>query len=143
MEMRFSKVLASCLVLASLVAVPVFAQEARCPRLPADSSLHWDEVRHPDLLFCKAINADGAQVFSVMLSRESPFEPVRSLRAESSTIDGREARWYRTQIATRPTLQAREASVELAGGGIAYFNVQSDSEAGLQAAYTQIASLGF
>ncbi len=40
MEMRFSKVLASCLVLASLVAVPVFAQEARCPRLPADSSLH-------------------------------------------------------------------------------------------------------
>lgn len=144
MTMRNTRQIISIVaVLAALLALPVLAQEAQCPRLPANSGLHWNEVRNPDLLFCNAVGADGVQAFSVMLSRESPFRPVRSLRAESSTIHGGEARWYRTEIASRPDLQARETSIELADGTVAYFNVQARSDAELQAAYSQIAALQF
>ncbi len=117
-------------------------QATRCPSLPADSTLRWEEVRAPDLLFCKAMDGD-AQVFSVMLAAESPFNPSRSQRAETSTIHGQEARWYRTEIASRPDLQARETSIELPGGAIAYFNVQAESDQALQRAYAQISALDF
>ena len=66
-------------------------------------------MRNPDLLFCKAVDANGDQVFSVMVSRESPFDPRRSQRAEASNINGQNTWWYRTEIATRPNLLAREA----------------------------------
>lgn len=136
--------LATCLGVALFCAAPAHAQESTaCPTLPANSTLQWEEVRNPDLLFCKAINADGAQQFTVMVSRDSPFKPVRSQRAEAGNINGQNTWWYRTEIATRPDLLAREAAIELADGNIAYFNVQAGSDADLQQAYSTVSGLGF
>ncbi len=136
--------LTTCLGAALLCASPLQAQEiASCPKLPANSPLQWQEVRNPDLLFCKAVDVNGDQVFTVMVSRESPFDPVRSQRAESSSINGKNTWWYRTEIATRPDLLAREAAVELANGNVAYFNVQANNDADLKQAYTTVAALGF
>lgn len=139
-----SRRLATCLGAALLCSSPLHAQEAAsCPKLPADSALQWQEVRNPDLLFCKAMDANGNQAFTVMVSNDSPFNPVRSQRAESSSINGKNTWWYRTEIATRPELLAREAAVELANGNVAYFNVQANSDADLQQAYSTVAALGF
>ncbi|MBE2210341.1 MAG: hypothetical protein IAE66_01945 [Xanthomonadaceae bacterium] len=127
-----------------LCAAPLHAQEsASCPKLPAGSTLQWEEIRNPDLLFCKAIDASGNEVFSVMVSRESPFDPRRSNRAESSSINGQNTWWYRTEIATRPDVLAREAAIELSNGDVAYFNVQANNDSDLQHAYATVATLGF
>lgn len=135
----------ACLGVALLLcATPLHAQQSpACPTLPADSTLQWQEVRNPDLLFCKAVDTHGNQVFTVMVSRESPFDPVRSQRAESTRINGQNTWWYRTEIATRPELLAREAAIKLANGDIVYFNVQADNDAALQQAYSTVAALGF
>lgn len=133
-----------CLGSAMLVSAPLHAQQANhCPNLPAASSLQWEEIRNPDLLFCKAVNGDGEQVFSMMVSSESPFNPKPSQRAEASPINGRNTWWYRTQIASRPDVLAREAVVMLANGRVAYFNVQADNDAELRQAYATVATLGF
>ena len=134
----------ACSSVGLLCAAPLHAQEsASCPKLPAGSTLQWQEIRNPDLLFCKAMDANGNQVFSVMVSRESPFDPRRGNRAETSSINGQNTWWYRTEIATRPNLLAREAVIELANGDVAYFNVQADNDASLQQAYATVSTLGF
>lgn len=118
-------------------------QAAQCPRLPANAALHWEEVNNPDLLFCKATDAAGSQPFTVMVSNASPFEPTRRLRAEATRVNGNETWWYRTEIAARPDIVARETSVVLPNGRVAYFNIQASDEAGLQRAFAQISELGF
>lgn len=134
----------ACLSVGLFFAMPLHAQESgSCPRLPAGSTLQWQEIRNPDLLFCKAMDANGNQLFSVMVSRESPFDPQRGNRAESSSINGQSTWWYRTEIATRPSVLAREAMIELANGDVAYFNVQADSDTGLQQAYATVSTLSF
>ena len=130
-------------VLGLLVAAPVQAQSGpSCPTLPSGSPLQWEEMRNPDLLFCKAMDATGEQVFSMMVSAESPFDPVRSKRAETSLINGANTYWYRTEIATRPEVLAREAMVVLPNGRVAYFNVQADNDSELQEAFATVAALG-
>lgn len=114
-----------------------------CPTLPASSGLQWQEIRNPDLLFCKAMDANGKLVFSVMVSGETPFVPVRSQRAEAASIDGRSTWWYRTQIASRPELLAREAAIELPDGQVAYINIQAGDDQALQVAYSNVAALQF
>lgn len=127
-----------------LCTAPAYAQQSSsCPKLPNSSNLQWQEMRNPDLLFCKALDAAGKQVFTVMLSRESPFKAIRRLRAESLLINGQETWWYRTEIASNTELLAREASIELADGNIAYFNVQADDDSALQAAYSTVSALAF
>ena len=134
----------ACSSVGLLCAAPLYAQQAAsCPTLPAGSTLQWQEIRNPDLLFCKAVDANGSQAFSVMISRESPFKPTRNLREEASSINGQSAWWYRTEIATRPDVLAREAAIELANGDVAYFNVQANSDEELQRAYAIVAGLGF
>ena len=118
-------------------------QAAQCPRLPADAALHWEEVNNPDLLFCKATDEAGGQPFTIMVSNESPFEPIRRLRAESTMVNGSNTWWYRTEIAARPEIVARETSVTLPNGRVAYINIQVIDDAGLQRTYTQISALGF
>ncbi|SIQ04786.1 hypothetical protein [Solilutibacter tolerans] len=136
--------LAICLGASLLCAAPLQAQETQgCPQLPANSVLQWQEIRNPDLLFCKAMDANGRQAFTVMVSHESPFNPVRSQRAESTSINGQKTWWYRTEIATRPELLAREAAIELSNGNVAYFNVQANNDADLQQAYSTVAALSF
>lgn len=144
MKPKASMRLAACLGVALLCAPPLHAQQGpNCPKLPADSGLKWQEIRNPDLLFCKAMDAGGNQMFSVMVSNESPFEPVRSRREEALSVNGRSTWWYRTQIATRPNVLAREAAVELGNGNVAYFNVQADDAAELRQTLSTVAALGF
>ena len=137
----------ACSVFASAILffiAPAQAQQtAQCPRLPANAAIHWEEVNNPDLLFCKATDATGSQPFTVMVSNASPFEPTRRLRAEATRVNGSETWWYRTEIAARPDIVARETSVVLPNGRVAYFNIQASDEAGLQRAFAQISELGF
>lgn len=129
---------------AAIAATTASAQQARaCPQLPATANLHWEQIQNPDLLFCKAVDTAGGQPFSLMVSRESPFSPIRRLRAETTTVNGGETLWYRTEIAARPDIVARETAVTLADGSVAYFNVQVSDESGLQRIYSQIAALDF
>lgn len=131
------------IVLGVLVMPAAIAQQSGCPALGSNSGLHWDVTRADDLLFCRALTEAQDEVFSVSISSDSPFNPVRRNRGEKAVINGQEVYWYRTEIATRPDLQARETSIALDNGRVAYFNVQSASEDGLRLAFERIAQLGF
>lgn len=143
--MRITSIIGAGVMSALLLcAAPALAQDGRqCPKLPNNSTLKWQEMRNPDLLFCKALDGNGEQAFSVMVARESPFNPTRSLRSESSRINGQDTWWYRTAIANRPELVVREAAITLPDGNIAYFNVQAASQDRLQDSFGVISGLGF
>lgn len=130
-------------VLATFVMPAAMAQQSDCPALGSDSGLHWEVARADDLIFCRALTDDQSELFSVSISSDSPFNPARRNRGEKAVINGQEVYWYRTEIATRPDLQARETSIALSNGRVAYFNVQSASEDGLRQAFDLIAKLGF
>ena len=83
-----------------------------CPYLDANTGLTWEHRAGPSFDFCRAVAADGKEVFGVYISREAPFKPSNSIRAEEVTIDGREVTWYRAEIAGTK-LQARETLVEM------------------------------
>ncbi|MGY0504472.1 hypothetical protein [Luteimonas sp. e5] len=131
------------LALLCLPAVAGAQSAAQCPQLPRGSGLTWEVISHPGLLFCKAVDDAGQQAFTVSISPSSPFRRSRSMRAERITINGQEVFWYRTEIATQPDLLARETSIDLSGGEVAYFNVQADTGEELQRAYEQISALDF
>ena len=128
---------------AAWAALPAQAQQAGCPRLPAGSTLNVEGNAVPGITLCRALDAGGKEVFVVMIGNNPPFSPLRRNRAEESTIAGQMIRWYRTEIALRPELEAREASVTLPDGRNAYFNVQAPDATSLQLAYGQIATLAF
>jgi hypothetical protein len=89
---------------------------ASCPSMPEDvaKTVRWDAMRIPNMLLCRAIlNDTGAEAFAMTISRESPFRPKRSLRAETGMLDGREVQWYRGEVANEPTAQIRETLIEL------------------------------
>jgi hypothetical protein len=89
---------------------------AGCPSMPEDigKTIRWDAMRIPNMLLCRAIlNETGAEAFAMTISRESPFRPKRSLRAENGVLDGREVQWYRGEVANEPTAQIRETLIEL------------------------------
>ncbi len=103
-----------------------------CPELPSGSSLHWEALAGPDFVFCKAMReADGSQVFSVMLRAESTFRPERGLREEKALIDGHKVSWYRGEVATRQDVHIRETLVELGKRNTAHIVLRADSEAQL------------
>jgi hypothetical protein len=87
---------------------------AACPAFPAEigESLRWEELRAPGMLFCRAVQiSDGADLFALTISRDSPFKPRRSDRAEIGRLNGRDIQWYRGELASQPTVLVREALI--------------------------------
>lgn len=128
---------------AAWTALPTRAQQGACPQLPAGSELKIEGTAMPGITLCRALDAGGTEKFVVMIGNNPPFSPLRRNRAEESPVAGQTIRWYRTQIALRPDVEAREASLTLADGRNAYLNVQAADEQALRSAYGQIASLAF
>src|SRR3546814_17941822 len=87
-----------------------------CPLLPGDSGLSWNALAGDDFVVCKALRDSGEEVFAVMISTDSPFDPRRSNRGEETVIDGHETHWYRGEIASAPDAQVRETLIELESG---------------------------
>ncbi len=126
-----------------LAAGAAQAQSAECPLLPSDGGLSWKAMAGDDFVFCKALREDGAEVFAVTISKDSPFEPRRANRAEEAMIDGHETRWYRGEIASSPDTQVRETLIELDGGRVAHISLRANSEAELANALLEAQSLRF
>lgn len=108
------------------MAMTAAAQAADpCPALPADSGLTWEHKVTAGMQFCTAIRGDGSEAFGLYLAKDIPFEPSRSARAEASEIDGRPVHWYRSEIAGKPDVQARETLLRLADGRVAHVWIQA------------------
>ncbi|MDN5781164.1 MAG: hypothetical protein L0H23_03920 [Luteimonas sp.] len=127
-----------------LAAGAAQAQSAgECPLLPSDSGLSWKAMAGDDFVFCKALRGDDDEVFAVTISRDSPFEPRRSNRAEEAVIDGHEMRWYRGEIASAPDAQVRETLIKLDDGRVAHISLRANSEAELANSLQDAQSLRF
>lgn len=140
-------VLLGSLLLAVGLPMHVGAQSAApvtsCPKLVADSGLHWDAMQFPGLLLCRAIReSDASEAFAVTLSRNSPFKPRRSDRAEPAEIDGRKGYWYRSEVAGKVT-EVRETLVELGNDRVAHISLQAASAEQLGETQQQVQRLQF
>ena len=130
----------------ALFAAAGFAQAqstGSCPSLPADSGLTWETKMAGGTQFCRAVRKDGTEAFGLYIAAESPFKPERSNRAEEARIDGRSINWYRSEIAGRPDVVARETLLKLANGRVAYLWIQATSQDELNRALAQTATLRF
>ena len=123
----------------------VHAQAAAgsCPAMPADSGLTWEYKAAANTQFCRALRADGSEAFGLYIAKESPFRPGRANRAEEASIDGRATHWYRSEIAGRPGIEARETVVTLPDGRVAYLWIQAQSADELAASMARANSLRF
>lgn len=127
----------------SLAAPACLAQSASaCPALPVGTPLHWEQNGTSSLMICKAFDAQGTQAFGVMLTDRKPDKPSGA-REEKSEIDGHKARWYHSQIATRPGAQTRVAVIELDGDRYAQVWIDAPSEADLEARMATVRTLRF
>lgn len=114
-----------------------------CPHLPADSGLTWEYKAAASTQFCRALRADGSEAFGLYIAKDSPFRPSRGNRAEEARIDGRSTHWYRSELAGKPDVQARETAVELPDGRVAYLWIQAQSPQELGESIAQANSLRF
>ena len=120
------------------------AQDASvCPQLPADAGLSWDYRGTGDTQLCRALRADGSEAFGLVITAKPTFEPLRSDRAERSTVDGHDVYWYRAELAQKPGVQARETVIELANGRSVQLWLQAVSDAMLQAVFLMLRGLRF
>ena len=105
------------------------AQQAgeHCPRLAASSGLTWEYKGASGTDFCRALRADGSEAFGLYIAAQSAFKPGRADRAEEAHIDGQASFWYRSELAGKPDIQARETLVSLPGGRVAYVWIQAHS----------------
>jgi hypothetical protein len=105
---------------------------ADCPALPADAaeSLRWSVLRAPDMLFCRALRIDnGDEAFALTVTRESPFKPRRSYRAEVGTLNGREVQWYRGELPNQPSVLIRETLIRFGEDRVVHISLRaSDME---------------
>lgn len=138
---------AYCLPLLLALAAGAQAQDQvaneACPQLPADAGLVWQHKGTANSDFCRALRADGSEAFGLYIAAESPFKPKRGDRAEQASIDGRDVTWYRSELAAKPDVQARETLLELPDGRVAHIWVQANSPAQLGEAIGQTRSLHF
>lgn len=81
----------------------------RCPAVSGD--FRWEALSVPNLLFCKAVSAEGEELFALTISPNSPFRPQRSNRAETGVLGGGELQWYRGTPAEGEFM--REALIDL------------------------------
>lgn len=119
------------------------AQSAACPSLPADTGLTWETKTAGGTQFCRALRADGTEAFGLYMAAQSPFKPERTNRAEQAQIDGRPTYWYRSEIAGRPEVEARETLVTLPDGRVAYLWIQATSKDELARTLAQTNGLRF
>lgn len=113
-----------------------------CPYLAADTGLVWEHLGGENYDFCRALRADGTEVFGMNISKEATFRPAGGKRAERMMIDGREVTWYRSEI-VGSALEARETLVEMPDGRVAHIWVQADSQEHLDEALHQTQALKF
>lgn len=116
---------------------------AACPDLPADSGLTWEYKAAASTQFCRALRADGSEAFGLYIARESAFKPSRGNRSEETRIDGREVHWYRSELAGKPDVQARETLLELPDGRVAYLWIHANSQDELGESIARAATLRF
>jgi hypothetical protein len=114
-----------------------------CPALPADSGLTWEYKAAASTQFCRALRADGSEAFGLYIAKDSAFKPGRANRAEEVRIDGRAVYWYRSELAGKPDVQARETLVELPDGRVAYMWIHAKSQDELGESIARSASLRF
>jgi len=130
-------------LLLSLVATMSVAQSVNdCPVLPVGTALHWEQSGSASLVICKALDAQGAQAFGVMLTRKEPDKPSGA-REEKTKIDGHKTRWYRSQIANRPDAQTRMAVIELDDDRYAQVWIDAPSAADLETSMATVRNLQF
>ncbi|MGH8032269.1 MAG: hypothetical protein ACREO8_07885 [Luteimonas sp.] len=136
---------ATALVAGMLTVGAAVAQSAgSCPSLPKDSGLSWKELARTDFTFCKALrDSDGGEAFAVTIAKKSPFKPKRTNREERTSIDGHQGYWYRSEVASAPTLQVRETLIELADGHVAHISVRATSPEQLSAVIQRAESIRF
>ncbi|HEX2596579.1 MAG TPA: hypothetical protein VHL61_08985 [Luteimonas sp.] len=132
-------------VLAGLaLAGSAMAQDASvCPQLPDGSGLTWDYRGSGDTQLCRALRADGSEAFGLVITAKPTFEPVRSDRAERTSVDGHDVYWYRAELAQKPGMQARETVLELPNGRSVHLWLQAESDAKLQAGFQMLQDLRF
>ncbi len=90
---------------------------SQCPSLSATHSaeIRWEAISTPDMLFCRAVlQAGGEEAFALTISRDSPFKPRRSNRAEVGQLGGAALQWYSGENATSLQDIVREALVATA-----------------------------
>jgi hypothetical protein len=135
---------ALCVPFLLLAASTAHGQDAAgCPQLPAGSDLAWEHRATGDADFCRALRADGSEAFGLYITGEPSFEPSRRNREEAGVIDGREVRWYRAELATKPDVEARETLLELPDGRVAHIWLQAAPGDPLQAAFDLAGQLRF
>ena len=113
-----------------------------CPQLAANSGLTWKHKATASANFCNALRDDGSEAFGLYIAAESPFKPNRGDREERASIDGQEVYWYRSEIASKPDIQARETVLQLADGRVAHIWIQATA-AQLDDALQQAQSMRF
>lgn len=113
-----------------------------CPTFPAASGLSWQVTQPPQMLFCRALRSDGSEAFAVTLSRDNPFKTRRSKRREESLIDGRQVRWYESEIAGVNTI-ARETLIEYDNGVKMHISLQAQTPDQLAQVYAQLQDLRY
>lgn len=114
-----------------------------CPQLPASSGLTWEYKAAASTQFCRALRADGSEAFGLYIAKDSPFRPSRGNRAEQAGIDGRDMHWYRSELAGKPDVQARETLIELPDGRVAHLWIQAASQQELGDSIAQANALRF
>ncbi|MBB1087362.1 hypothetical protein H4F99_02530 [Lysobacter sp. SG-8] len=121
------------------------AQDAAggCPMLPASTGLSWEYSQAGDADFCRALRADGSEAFGMYIAAKPAFEPKRGDREEESRIDGHEIHWYRTELAGKPDIVARETLVKAGPDRMAHIWIQAEDEQRLQQAIGAAEQLQF
>ncbi|MCF7221084.1 hypothetical protein [Marilutibacter chinensis] len=114
-----------------------------CPELPAETGLTWEYRGMDGADFCRALREDGSEAFGMYISKDPAFEPKRSNKAEDGRIDGQAVVWYRSELAGKPDVIARETLLEVGKNRTAHIWVQAQDEQQLQESYRQAADLRF
>lgn len=148
----FLRTPACLLLLAGLWAGNAHAQSApwtnfeECPGFPSATAeiLRWEAMRLPDMVLCRAIVQDGgAEAFALTISRESPFKPRRTDRAEESTLNGRELNWYSSELPSQPDLLIRETLIPIAENRVVHVSLRANDAVSLAKYQDYVVSLPF
>ncbi len=116
-----------------------------CPALAAQepTTLQWEPIRAPGMLFCRALRNDGSEAFALTFSRESPFDPRRSDRAEVGDFKGERVQWYRGSIVTAPDALVREALIDFGDGHVLHISMRADDAQTLASQQRDVLALPF
>ena len=112
-----------------------------CPQLPADAGLTWDVGGSASNQLCRALRADGSEVFGMVIFDKPAFEPQRSDRAEAGQVGGRDVYWYKAELAQKPGTQARETLLKLPDGRSMHVWLQAPSAAALQSGFRLVQAM--